>query len=87
MRQSSNSWKENPFTGAYNGDFTVKCQYCGRILMGGEGYYQRDGKPYCEDCVESADLEDLIRICETDVDELYRSVGLTHNLVLGDADL
>ena len=87
MRQSGNYWNKSPFFQPYDGDFTVKCQYCGRILMGGEGYYQRDGKPYCEECVESADLEDLIRICETDVDELYRSVGLTHNLVLGDAEL
>ena len=52
--------------------------------MGGEGYYQQNGKPYCEECVESADLEDLIRICETDSDELYRSVGLQHGFVAGD---
>lgn len=40
-----------------------------------------DGKPYCESCVESADLEDLIRICETETDELYRALGLKYEIV------
>ena len=84
MRQSNGYWSENSFVGEGNCEFTVRCQFCGRILIGGEGYYERDGKPYCEDCVESADLEDLIRICETDTDELYRSVGLSHGFVVGD---
>ena len=56
------------------------------MLTGGEGYYQRDGKPYCEECVESADLAELIRICETDTDELYRSMGLCHAYVGGEED-
>ena len=62
-------------------EFTVKCHSCGQILVGGEGFYQADGKPYCEECVESADLQDLIRICETEADELYRSIGLRHGFV------
>ena len=84
MRQSGNYLSESALYGTYNGDFSVNCRYCGKILMGGEGYYQRDGKPYCEECVENADLEDLIRICETNTDELYRSVGLRHDFLVGD---
>ena len=81
MEQFYCNWSESVFSKGCDSEFTVKCGYCGRILIGGEGYYQKDGKPYCEDCVESADLEDLIRICETDSNELFRSVGLTHDYV------
>jgi hypothetical protein len=81
MEQFYCNWSEKVFSEQCGNEFTVKCGYCGRILIGGEGYYQKDGKPYCEDCVESADLEDLIRICETDSHELFRSVGLTHDYV------
>ncbi|MBR7099353.1 MAG: hypothetical protein IKC59_08060 [Clostridia bacterium] len=63
---------------------SIYCTDCRRILMDGEGYYQKDGKPYCEHCVESADLDDLIRICETNVDELYRAIGLAHGYVDGE---
>ncbi len=63
-------------------EFTVKCASCGQILIGGEGFYQVDGKPYCEECVESADLEDLVRICETNLQTIYRMIGLSHQFVL-----
>ena len=68
----------------FDPSISIHCFDCGRVLMGGEGYYQKDGKPYCEHCVESADLEDLIRICETDADEIYRAVGLAHVFVDGE---
>ena len=84
MRQSGNYVSETALLGKIDQDFSVICQYCGKILIGGEGYYQQNGKPYCEECVENADLEDLIRICETDTDELYRAVGLRHGFVVGD---
>lgn len=84
MRQSGNYLSNSHVFSDASGDFTISCRYCGKILIGGEGYYQQNGKPYCEECVESADLEDLIRICETDSDELYRSVGLQHGFVAGD---
>ncbi len=81
MYQISDNWSRDVFSEPFDDDFTVQCKHCGRILIGGEGYYRKDGKPYCEECVESADLEDLIRICETDSHELFRSVGLTHDYV------
>lgn len=76
----------NSFLEMESRECTLKCQFCGRILMGGEGYYQTDGKPYCEDCVESADLEDLIRICETSLHSIYGLIGLSHRFVMGDGD-
>ena len=81
MSKKQDLWGYAHFFGANSEDFSATCQYCGKTLMGGEGCYRRDGKPYCEECVESADLEDLIRICETDTDELYRTVGLSHEYV------
>ena len=72
----------NGFLEQENNEFSIKCRSCGQILMGGEGYYQTDGKPYCEECVESADLEDLVRICETSTQSIYRLIGLSHQFVL-----
>ena len=84
MRQSGNYFTKTDIFGNTGNDFTITCHYCGKFLMDGEGYYQQNGKPYCEECVEGADLNDLIRICETNSDELYRSVGLQHGFVAGD---
>ena len=61
--------------------FVTRCYECGNRIHIGEGCYQANGKPYCEECVESADLQDLIRICETEADELYRSIGLRHGFI------
>ena len=74
------------FSEQESSEFTLKCRSCGKILVGGEGYYQSDGEPHCEDCVESADLEDLVRICETSTENIYRLIGLSHQFVLGDAE-
>lgn len=71
-------------SGSYQGESLyspMRCRYCGNIIPTGEACYRMDGKPYCESCVESADLEDLIRICETETDELYRALGLKYEIV------
>ena len=84
--ENQNIWDVGRYYQPHYSELAVECQACGRMLTGGEGYYQRDGKPYCEECVESADLAELIRICETDTDELYRSMGLCHAYVGGEED-
>ena len=78
MEQFYCNWSESVFSEGCDSEFTVKCGYCGRILIGGEGYYQKDGKPYCEDCLEGASLADLVRISETEVETLLSSIGLRH---------
>jgi len=83
---NENYFDINCFLRQESNEFTLKCQSCGRILTGGEGYYQTDGKPYCEECVESADLEDLVRICETTAQTIYCLIGLSHRFVAGDAE-
>ena len=62
-------------------NFVTRCYECGNRIRIGEGCYSANGKPYCEECVESADLQNLIRICETEADELYRSIGLRHGFI------
>ena len=56
----------------------TRCRSCGARLMEGDGYYEKDGKPYCEDCLEGAGLADLVRISETEVETLLSSIGLRH---------
>ena len=82
MQKKDGYFDINGFLEQESNEFSIKCCSCGQILMGGEGYYQADGKPYCEECVESADLEDLVRICETNMESIYRSIGLSHQFVL-----
>ena len=55
-----------------------RCRCCGAMLMEGDGYYEKDGKPNCEDCLEGASLEDLVRISEIDAEALLSSIGLRH---------
>lgn len=42
----------------------IRCVMCGEALTAESGFYQRHGFPYCEDCLECADSETLVRICE-----------------------
>lgn len=60
----------------YGGGRGIRCMSCGARLGDGEPYYLTNGKPYCAECVEAADLEELVRICETETEELYFRMGL-----------
>ncbi len=42
----------------------IHCVSCGERLDLGEGFYTIHGFPYCESCLDFADAETLIRICE-----------------------
>lgn len=57
------------------------CTSCGELLRNGDGYYQKDGFPYCESCLDFADLETLIRICELDKREWLEGMGFVHKTV------
>lgn len=46
------------------GERLVRCVHCGEILRAGEGFYRIHGFPYCEFCLDSAEAEELVRICE-----------------------
>lgn len=70
------SWVCPPRCPNYGGDLAVRCRSCGARLGDGEPYYLTNGKPYCAECVEAADIEELVRICETETEELYLKLGL-----------
>ena len=42
----------------------IYCVLCGERLRGGETFYRIHGFPYCELCLDNADAEELVRICE-----------------------
>jgi hypothetical protein len=45
---------------------------------GGKAYYQRNGFPYCEACMEVIDTDLLIRICETNRVDWLEKMGFSH---------
>lgn len=57
---------------------TIRCASCGEELSVGDGFYRKNGFPYCESCLDFADTETLIRICETNKREWLRQMGFTH---------
>lgn len=57
---------------------TVHCASCGEPIDQENGFYQKDGFPYCESCLDFADTETLIRICETSKREWLKHMGFTH---------
>ncbi len=67
----------------FGGEGWFLCRSCGGRLNVGDGYYEKDGKPYCEDCVEAATLSDLVRICEAEEVELAEAIGLSHGYIEG----
>ncbi len=60
---------------------TEHCRCCGAPLSEGDGCYEKDGKPYCEDCLEAASLDDLVRISEVEAEELLFSIGIRHTYI------
>lgn len=62
-----------------NGD--IHCTFCGEAVTNGDGFYRKHGFPYCESCLDFADAETLIRICETNKREWLKQMGFIHESV------
>ncbi len=62
----------------YTESASARCRSCGCLLLEGDGYYRMNGSLYCEECVETATLEDLVRICDSEPDELLSQLGMRH---------
>ena len=58
-----------------NGTEVGRCVLCGEPIGADRGYYRMHGFPYCEACLEDADSETLIRICETSRREWLKKMG------------
>ena len=56
-----------------------RCLLCGALVGGDDGYYQKDGFPYCKPCMEVIDTDLLIRICETDRKNWLESMGFSYS--------
>ena len=54
-----------------------RCLLCGELVGGGKAYYQRNGFPYCEACMEVIDTDLLIRICETNRVDWLEKMGFS----------
>ena len=54
-----------------------RCLLCGELVGVDDGYYQKDGFPYCKACMEVIDTDLLIRICETDRQTWLESMGFS----------
>ena len=59
----------------------VYCVECGERIHAGLGYYQTNGFPYCEDCLELADTDTLVRICEMKKQTWLEQMGFAHRTV------
>ena len=55
-----------------------RCLLCGELIEASDGYYERDGFPYCKFCMEVIDTDLLIRICETNRKKWLESMGFSY---------
>ena len=59
----------------------VYCKKCGERLQEGESFYRIHGFPYCQWCLDSADTDELVRICEIPKRKWLEQMGFSHELV------
>lgn len=52
------------FVGDWEGERERTCVMCGAWIDAERGYYEIHGFPYCRECIEYAELDSLVRICE-----------------------
>ena len=77
MCEICGKWACPPNCPGYGEGESERCGICGERLHEGEVVYEMDGKPYCAMCVEGADLEELVRICESeDAEALLENLGI-----------
>ena len=51
---------------------------CGERIALEDGYYAIHGFPYCKTCLDFADAETLIRICEIPKQKWLEQMGFTY---------
>ena len=57
---------------------TPRCLLCGEEISLQKGFYERDGFPYCNFCMEVIDTDSLIRICETNRQKWLENMGFLY---------
>ena len=53
----------------------VRCVLCGETALAGVDFYAMHGFPYCEACLDAADAETFVRICEIPKREWLKKMG------------
>lgn len=56
----------------------VRCRACGMLILPGDGCYVVNQTHYCEECVESARLEDFVAMCDSEQEEILGALGIRH---------
>ena len=81
-----NLYNERKFEGS-DPEETISCAVCGSDLREGERAYERDGIPYCRNCLLDAPGSELIRICEKGETAFFRGLGFLSRGRLPDGSL
>lgn len=59
-------------------DVEEYCVLCGDPIGQKKGVYRLNGFPYCEECLDFADAETLLRICEMPKRKWLEQMGFTY---------
>ena len=65
----------------------IRCVSCGELLQSGGHCYRMHGFPYCEDCLDFADTETLIRICEMSKRQWLERLGFVYAEIEGGTEV
>lgn len=69
------------FTGRQEKRQAIYCVLCGERLQEGEAFYRIHGFPYCELCIDNAEVDELVRICEIPKRIWLEQMGFTQEYV------
>ena len=67
------------FVGENARERALGCVMCGDLIDAERGYYQKNGFPYCRVCIEYAEIDTLVRICEIDKRKWLEAMGFEWN--------
>ena len=56
----------------------IYCRICGERIFAETGFYQMNGFPYCTECLDFADSEMLVRICEMSKRKWLEKMGFSY---------
>ena len=67
-----------PSEGEKREDRAFCCAICGEPILPQNGFYRMNGFPYCTDCIDFADAEALVRICEMPKRKWLEKMGFSY---------
>ena len=67
-----------PFESEKREDRKLHCAICGELILPKNGFYRMNGFPYCTECLDFADSETLVRICEISKRKWLEKMGFSY---------